>query len=334
MQPAQPTDWHPGRILEASGSYWLGCTLQAAVKLDLFTRLGDEARTAADLARALEADARALGMLLRALVAMGLLAREGDRFRCTLPARTFLSSASEQYLGHIINHHRHLMEAWNRLDEAVRSGRPVRTRASQDFEAFVESFQMGMLNIATQLAPQIVESVDLTGRRRFLDLGGGPGTYAVHFCRRSPALRATIFDLATSREFAERNVRRNGLADRITFAEGDFLQDPIPGGNDVVWLSQVLHGEGPEGCRVLLEKAVASLEPRGMILVHEFLLDDSLDAPLFPTLFSLNMLLNTGRGQAYSDAQVREMLEGAGARDVRRLSFRGPSDSGILSGVA
>ena len=83
------------------------------------------------------------------------------------------------------------------------------------------------------------------------------------------------------------------------------------------------------------EEAQKSIqEPRGLEgLVPAKLLHDSLDGPEFPALFSLNMLLGTGGGQSYSGAQVREMLEGAGLVDVRRLDFAGPNHSGIVAGV-
>jgi len=48
----------------------------------------------------------------------------------------------------------------------------------------------------------------------------------------------------------------------------------------VAWLSQILHGEGPDGCRSIIRKAVSALDPGGWILVHEFILDNTKDGPL------------------------------------------------------
>ena len=80
---------------------------------------------------------------------------------------------------------------WSQLDEAVRSGRPVRGRVSFEDEAKRESFLMGMFNNAMQIAPGLAKTIDLSGRRHFLDLGGGPGTYAIHFCLNHPQLKGT-----------------------------------------------------------------------------------------------------------------------------------------------
>jgi len=74
------------------------------------------------------------------------------------------------------------------------------------------------------------------------------------------------------------------------------------------------------------------LEPGGMIIIHDFILNNSLDGPLFPALFSLNMLLGTESGQSYSEEQIIDMLAAAGAGDIRRIAIQSPNDSGILVG--
>src|SRR6185369_1048705 len=176
-------------------------------------------------------------------------------------------------------------------------------------------------NLAMQIAPRIVSNVDLQGRRRLLDLGGGPGTYAIHFCQANPQLEATVYDLPSTRRFAEKTIASFGLDDRIKFHDGDFISDDVPGGFDVAWLSHILHGEGPEGCAVILRRAVAALEPGGMLMVQEFILDDDMNGPLFPALFSLNMLLGTPQGQAYSQRQLEEMMTAAGVGSIRRLEI-------------
>ncbi len=326
-------EWNPGRILRVSGSYWETCTLHAAVKLDLFTKIGADSLECDEIAARIEGDPRGVSMLLNALAAMHLLSKSGKKYTSTPAARSFLSRDSEQYLGFMITHHHHLVESWSRLDQAVLSGRPVRERPSSGLEEYRESFLFGMRTLAMQLAPRIVETLDLSNREHLLDLGGGPGTYAIHFCLKNPGLRATVFDLPTTRPFAEKTIRSFGLSDRIEFQAGNYLEDTLPGSYDVAWLSQVLHGEGPDGCRTLIDKAVSVLRPGGLIVVHEFILDDDSKGPLFPALFSLNMLLGTENGQAYSEGEIREMLTAAGAGEVRRLPFPGPNDSGLITGI-
>ncbi|MBI9085663.1 MAG: methyltransferase domain-containing protein [Desulfobacterales bacterium] len=325
--------WHPGSLMAVSGAYWQTCTLHAGVKLDIFTLIGDQSHTAEALAQKSGADRRGITMLLNALAAMGLLVKKDAAYANTQAAATFLSSESEAYLGHMIMHHHHLVESWGRLDEAVMTGKPVRGRASLADPQRRESFLMGMFNNAMLHAPAVVKAVDLSGRTRLLDLGGGPGTYAIHFCQANPALCATVYDLPTTRPFAEQTIGRFGLGDRIDFVDGDYVTAAVPGTYDAVWMSHILHGEGPDDCARIVAKAVSALAPGGLIAIHDFILNDARDSPLFPALFSLNMLAGTDQGQAYAQGQIIDMLTGAGVNQVRRLDFKGPTDSGILVGT-
>ena len=325
--------WNPGELLELSGYFWKTCTLHAAVKLDVFTCLGDKQMAGNAVAAKLNVAPDAIQRLLNALVAMELLAKVDDHFVNTPPSKTFLSKASPQYLGNMIMHHHHLVESWAQLDQSVRSGGPVDQPSSFSDEQRRESFLMGMFNMAMNVAPMIIPKIDISSRRHLLDLGGGPGTYAIHFCRHNPDLKATVFDLPTTRPFAENTIKRFDMSDRIDFQAGNYLKDEIKGHYDAAWLSHILHGEGPDGCSQIIRKAVAALEPGGIIIIHEFILNNSMDGPLFPALFSLNMLLRTDSGQAYSEQQLGDMLAAAGAKSIQRLPVRTPNDSGIITAI-
>jgi SAM-dependent methyltransferase len=325
-------NWHVGRLLEVSGSYWQGCALHAGVNLDVFSIIESGQTTADSIAGHLGADVRGTTALLDALAAMGLVVKRGDRYANTPFGRTFLVKSSPQYVGYMVMHHHHLVEAWARLDQAVMAGRPTRTRGRSDHEER-ESFLMGMFNLAMQIAPRLSGSIDLEGRRRLLDLGGGPGTYAIHFCLANPGLTAAVADLPTSRPFAEKTIARFHLSDRIRFVPCDYHRDDIPGAYDVVWLSHVLHGDGPDDCQIIIDKAAGALTPGGMMLIHDFILNDTSDGPLFPALFSLNMLVNTEKGRSYTESQIRDMMTKAGLARIKRLPFEGPNASGILEGI-
>ena len=326
--------WSAADLLQLSGGYWSACALHAGVKLDVFTPLADLALNATELAGHLQTDIRGLCMLLNALVAMDLLEKRGDAYTCTPFSAQFLSRESPQYLGHIILHHHNLMPSWSRIDMAVKTGSPDRERllAANDPEVR-ENFEMGMYNLAMQIAPRLVPQIDLEGRRNLLDLGGGPGTYAAYFCLHNPDLTALVYDLPSTRPFADATITRFNLADRITFLGGDFMADVVPGRFDVAWLSHILHGAGSEGAAVILGKAASTLESGGMIMVQEFILEDNKCAPLYPALFSLNMLLGTPKGRSFSQGEIFSMLAAAGVTGVMRLPVELPNGAGIISGV-
>jgi SAM-dependent methyltransferase len=285
------------------------------------------------VAKRLGAESRATGLLLDALTAMGLLEKTAFQYGNTDFSRKYLVAGAAGYLGHIILHHHHILDGWAQLDQAVMTGRRV-DRRSYGEEVERESFLMGMFNLAMMIAPQMAAKFQLTGRRRLLDLGGGPGTYAIHFCLANPGLEAVILDRPTTEPFARTTVAGFKLAERIDFIGGDFNVDPIDGGPyDVVWLSHILHSNSSVECQACLEKTVAALEPDGLLLIHDFILDDGKDGPEFPALFALNMLVGTQGGRSYSRAEIVAMLERVGIGDIVHHKPGLPNESSILSGV-
>ena len=326
-------EWTSQDILRLSGSYWATCSLQAAVVLDLFTALHDGAKEEDALAAELACDARAFAMLSGSLSAQGFIERDGGMVTAPPSALRFLSAKSPDYLGFIIKHHAKIMPAWTKLDQAVRSGKSTAESRSIDSDdpAAREAFLMGMFNIARLQADKIADVLDLSGRNRLIDVVGGPGTYAIYFCLKNKELKATVLDFASTRPFAEKTIERFGLSGRVDFQEGDFTR-AIPKGYDVAWLSQVLHGESPEDAAAVVKKAAKSLNPGGLLCIQEFLLDDDRSGPLHASLFSLNMLVQTPGGQAYSGKELADMLRQAGADSVRKLDIDLPQNCGIVVG--
>ncbi|MBW2467396.1 MAG: SAM-dependent methyltransferase [Deltaproteobacteria bacterium] len=325
-------EWSVGKLLGTSSAYWRSSTVHAAVRLDVFSVIGEGKLTAEEVSEKIGATSpRGIVMLLNALTAMGLLQHENNSYKNTAFSRSCLIKGEPAYVGYIIMHHHHIMDGWSQLHEAVIQGAPVEQRSYGE-EAERESFQLGMFNLAMAIAPSIAAEISLEGKHHLLDLGGGPGTHAIHFCLANPGLKATIFDRKTTEPFTRKISEQFGVSDRINFIAGDFNSDPLGGPYDVAWLSQILHSNSYEQCQSLIEKTVNVLEPGGLIFIHDFLLYETMDGPVFPALFSLNMLLNN-EGRSYSEKEIGEMLSRAGVRKIKRLSFRAPNDSAIICGT-
>ncbi len=328
------SNWNPGTLLEMSGYYWKTCTLHTGVKLDIFTAIGTDILSCYDLNKKLNADTRGLGMLLNALCAMGLLIKTDETYSNSPAALTFLSKGSPQYIGFIILHHHHLMDSWLNMGKAVMEGGPIRERASFSDDEWRESFLMGMFNMGMAVAPKLSKELDLSGCKKLLDFGGGPGTFAIHFCLANPGLSASVYDLETTKPFAEKTIQKFKVADRVDFIPGNFIEEEFsrPHEYDAALLSHILHGEGPKDAENIIRKAVSALKPGGKIIIHEFILNNDMAGPLFPALFSINMYLGTNEGQSYSEEKLSDMLKKNKVTDIKRLAFEGPTQSGILWG--
>lgn len=325
--------WHPGQLLSTSSAYWRGCALQSSVRLKVYSAIAEKHISGKELSELLGSDVAATILFLDALSAMGLLVKDRGKYRNSPEANQFLVESSPNYMGHIILHHHHLLDGWAQLDQMVKTGKPV-TRRSYGEDVERESFIMGMFNLAMQVAPQVADQVDLSGKKRLLDLGGGPGTYSIHFCKANPELEAVIFDRPTTEPFARNTIAQFELNERIDFMAGNFLQDPISGGSyDVVWISHILHSNTPEQCHHIIKKCADSMGKGGIILIHDFILDDNKDGPEFPALFSLNMLLGDTGGRSYSQEELFDMLKQSGVKRPERHSFKAKNDSSIIYGI-
>ena len=331
--------WTAGEILKFSNVHWEPLALQAAIQLGLFTALDEltqpnESASIATVAEKLGCNPRALEMLCSALIALGFLSQTGQGLSLPESSRRYLSSQSKDYLGFIISHHAHLLKAWGGLAGSVMSGQaqPVETGDFRNEEER-EAFLMGMFNIGTHQAETIAAALSLENRGRLLDVGGGPGTYAIYFCLANPHLRATIFDRPSTKPFATKVVEQHKLTDRIDFVSGDFIKDSLPTGYDVAWLSQVLHGETPENAAALIKNAAATLNPQGLLVVQEFVLEDDRTGPPHSALFGLNMLVCTDGGQAYTWSEISRMMTDAGATSIKRLEVTLPEGCGIIVGT-
>lgn len=326
--------WTGPELVQLSGAYWSSCVLQAAVQLEIFTALDNGPVDEHALADRLGCNPRAFSMLITAMASMGLAERGPQGVTAPAEVLRVLSHGSPDYLGHIVSHQANILPNWSRLAEAVRSGTSMAERSTlfTPDTREREDFLMGMYNIARLQAERVAEALDLSAYGRLVDIGGGPGTYAIYFCLKNPALQSIIFDLPTSEPFARKVVARYGLEGRVDFAGGHYLKDSLPAGQDVAWLSQVLHGETPEDAALLVKKAAECIRPGGLVCVQEFVLDDSRDGPERPALFNLNMLVQTPGGQAYTHGELSGMLQAAGAVRVRDLELDLPGGARVLIG--
>jgi SAM-dependent methyltransferase len=173
------------------------------------------------------------------------------------------------------------------------------------------------------VASKVAAQVDLKGARTLLDLGGGPGTFALAFLKRHPHLRATVCDRPAALEVAREIAHSLPHGKRLDYLPLDFIKRPIPGRYDVIWYSNVLHIYSPATNQALFRKMAAALAPSGRLLIQDAFTFDRHDLyPAETNLFAATMLLFTDEGNTYSAGGVTEWLKEAGFRKVRRIRMK------------
>lgn len=332
----------PDDLLDVANAFFASRALQIAVRAGALAALAAGPRRVADVAAACATEPRATELLLLALAGLGLVERSGPESFGLTPLGGECFAGGERDLSDYVRLSAATYEAWGRFEEALRSGRPIQvsTRAAEEGAARRHrDFILAMRSTARGNAPLVAARLDLAaalGRRpaRFLDLGGGPGTYSIELCRAIPGLRATVFDLPETIAIAREVVAADApdCAARIDFRAGDYFRDPLGGPYDVAWVSHVVHGHPEGSLPALFSRVAASLAPGGLVAIHDFILDDSRARPGFAALFALNMLVMSEGGRTYALGELRALLEGAGFRDVERRDLGEPRGIAVVLG--
>ncbi len=302
--------------------------LHAALELGLFDALAGGPATAAELSRILGVDARATAIAANALVALEVLEGEAGGYRNGEAAERFLVSTSGEYRGEILRHLGRGWADWGALEGTWRTGRSpaaARPEALPEGPAALRHFILGMENLTRELAPHLADLLPLADCRRVLDLGGGPGNYALALARRWPELTAVHFDLPRVSAVARAFVAGQPGSDRLEFRVGDFRTDPLGEGYGAVWVSQVIHMLGEDGVRALLGRARDVLLPGGLLAIHDHFLDPGGTSPRSSALFGVHMLAVTEGGRSYGFLEVEGWLQEAGYVLAGRLDYGGPA---------
>lgn len=308
MKPVRNVD----DLLLLGHGYQRSMVLLGALKLGVFRGLAGGACDAQTLARRIGADPAKLSILLDALVVLGLLSKSGRRYALSGLARERLLPGRYSQES-ILLHHLDGWGDWGRLAATIRAGRVPRGGADGGYQ---ENFIRGMDENSRERAAAVARRMALRPGDRVLDLGGGPGTYAIAWARSYPQAQIAIFDTPGTLRVTRKILREKRPVPRIRLMEGDFLKDPLGGPFDFVWISQILHAYPEADCRKLLRKARAALAPGGRVAVQEFLLSEGKTSPPGPAFFSVHMVAVTEGGRAYTAKEIAGMLRSAGFRKI------------------
>lgn len=185
--------------------------------------------------------------------------------------------------------------------------------SAMEKEASARHLTMALAGRAKNCAPALAHGVALNGAKILLDIGGGTGIYSIACLQKNPSLKAIVWDRPEVLKVAAEMAHDYGVSERLECRPGDFFADPVPGGCDVMLLSNILHDWDVPQCRELLKKCVAALPAGGRVLIHDVFLNDDLSGPLAQSLYSAALFTLT-EGRAYSAAEYRSWLSETGLK--------------------
>lgn len=323
--PEPKTD--PAAIIEHfRGAHATELLTAAVAHLDLFGILAQGPVAAHELRATLGLSERAYTVLLVAMRAMGLV-RGIEVVEMTPLAAEHLTPGGPfeiaSYVGLAAD-----SPGVGAMVERLRTDRPAGAadkdggaafifregiESAMEREASARRLTLALAGRARNVAPALARNYPLDGVETLLDVGGGTGIYAYAYLRRHAGMRAIVFDRPEVLKVARERAEEYGVADRVELVAGDMFADALPAGCDAVLLSNVLHDWDVAECRTLVGRCAAALPVGGRLLVHDVFLEDTMDGPLPLALYSASLFSLT-EGRAYSAAEYRGWLEGAGLR--------------------
>jgi SAM-dependent methyltransferase len=312
-------------------------------RVGVFQRLAAGPATLAELARDVGMPERTTRILSDALVASGILWRQGERYH-NGQAAALLSGRGAFDLSGIAHLGAGLRLPWPRLPGEVGWALRLWGEVIEPQWAGLETalredtatFQVDQLSLDQQrlwsegIALLTAPAADTLARiypfgrhRRVLDLGGGIGSFVLAALRRHSQLAGTLFELPRLADLARARLAGDPAAPRLAIVTGDFFADPIPPNHDAIILANVAHLFAPERNKALLCQICTAATPGARLLLVDFWTNATRTDPPLAALMAGSFQMITGEGDVYSAGEASRWLAESGWRVVARHPLGG-----------
>jgi len=300
--------------------------LLACVRLNLIEQVRDQPQSMRELVAATGADADGLRTLVEAAAGIRILRIEkqnGNEFAVGLGDLGAALLGNPSVLD-MIGHHHHLYED---LRDPVAFFSQPRESLNTSLSAYwpyaksgapsalpadaVSAYTELMGASQAMIAAQVIAAYPIQKHKRLLDVGGGNGSFSTAVAERVPKLSILMFDLPAVASQARDRIAGLGLSHRITPVGGDFFQDELPAGADLISLVRILHDHDDARVLTLLKAARRAIAPDGVLLIAEPMSTPDRPHQIADAYFGV-YLRAMGSGRPRSAANVDRLLAQAG----------------------
>jgi 2-polyprenyl-3-methyl-5-hydroxy-6-metoxy-1,4-benzoquinol methylase len=215
------------------------------------------------------------------------------------------------------------------LGDLLRTGRAVEPinddgHGEEFFADFVESL-FPLSYRAAQAAGEHLGVPQWDESASVLDLGAGSGVWGIALAEQNPRLRILAVDWPKVLEVTRRIATRHGVGDRLQTSAGDLLEADFGKGHRLAVLGHVLHSEGCERSRKLLPRIFEALAPGGILMISEFVPNETRTGPPNALIFAVNMAIHTEQGDTFTVGEMTTWLLEAGFEPPDVLEAPAPS---------
>ena len=322
---AKPTDSQPVttvRLQNIAQSYGQSAALMAAVEIGVFTAISNGAGSFGEVAAKLDIHPINAERLIVLLSAAGLVTRENGRLKNAEDVERFLVEGKPGYMGPWITFTKPQWNEWGRLAEHMRT-KDLRVMGSIETFTVADArrYHKATYSIGMGAGRRFVRQVNLEGRCRIMDIGGGSGAYCIQAAKEHPAIRGVVLDLAVVCEVTREFLAENGVADRVVAEPCNFTRDPFPTDCDVAIMASNLPMYGRDMIASVIRKAHDALLPGGEMHLIGETTNDERTGPWGPAYWGLGQAIADSQGLAHSESDVLGYFRAAGFQDVTVAEF-------------
>jgi len=313
-------------------------TLLACVRLRLFDHLATGPQTLPRLAALTGVPEAGLERLLRAACSLQLLQqRDTGAYGLGVLGAPLVGDPG---IAAMVEHHALLYEDLRDPVALLKADAPTGRMAS--YWVYANTAQPGVLSdadvaaysalmSATQpmIAEEVLQAVDLRRHRCLLDVGGGEGRFVQQAAEHAPHLQLMLFDLPAVAERARERLTRAGLGRRCTVHGGDFAQDGLPAGADIISLIRVAFDHPDERVLAVLRAVHTALPPGGTVVLAEPMSGTPGAEPMGEAYFGF-YLMAMGRGRPRTPEHLGRLLAAAGFGAVQLMPTRLPLQTRVM----
>ena len=313
------------RLQRISKAFWESAAFMSAIELGIFTAISNGNDSIESAARAIDIQPVNAERLLMVLTAMELVDRTDDTFANAPDVERFLVRDKPTYAGPWMLFTKPDWKKWGKLTEHLKAGKEDERRLGMYDESFTieraRKYHEATYSIGMGAARRFHRQVDLSGRRKLIDLGGGSGCYCIVAAKTYPEITAEVLDLAPVVAVTREYLEENGVADRVTATPCDFTTDALPTGADVAIMASNLPQYGREIIAGVVSRVHDALVPGGEFHLIGEISDSDGRGPLAPALWGLAEALAHSTGLAHSVSDCVGYFESAGFESISVNEF-------------
>jgi len=312
-------------LIKLMHSYKLSYFLFYAAEKGIFDYLSEKTTSEQICADMNFPSEKKMELMLNLFVGIGLLEKEKESYCLHNDYAGLLNSKSKESMIHLLKLEKYLMEHHNSYDNLVFS---LEHDAMDDFndqgkENMEGTYAQAMQNgggFASLQVGRVFRKIK-KAEPRILDVGGGKGNYSVSIVKCCPNVKVDIFERPEMEKICIEKIHSEKMDNSISFHTTDITKEDIPGKYDGILMSNILHLYNRNMLGNMIKKVAESLNTEGILVLHDFFLNESHAEPLVPLLFTIDWLM-IGADFNYSPKDMEEIGQSFGLKLIEIKSYK------------